>query len=175
MHNYILFVIFGWNNLWHTHIHTLINFLRKLLFQSRAIWYRAFVRCSIVNPPARIGNEVNKKWQRGKGGKESKSEGGRKGNTGEREGEGAKRMCAGVDVMEEELQERGRRETFVGLLVVGRRTLQIPVNRIQLRCYREYRWRLFPSVHPIHNAWPYSVVAPAPQPRAVRFCVCISH
>lgn len=26
-----------------------------------------------------------------------------------------------------------------GPLVVGRRTLQIPVNRIQLRCYREYR------------------------------------
>lgn len=44
-----------------------------------------------------------------------------------------------------------------GLLVVGRRTLQIPVNRIQLRCYREYRWRLFPSVHPIHNARPYDV------------------
>lgn len=75
----------------------------------------------------------------GRGGKESKSEGESKGNTGEREGEGARSMCAGVDVMEEELQERGGRETFVGLLVVGRRTLQIPVNRIQLRCYREYR------------------------------------
>lgn len=49
------------------------------------------------------------------------------------------RTCAGVGVMEEELQERDGRETFVGLLVVGRRTLQIPVNRIQLRCYREYR------------------------------------
>lgn len=41
--------------------------------------------------------------------------------------------------MEEEVQERDGREAFVGLLVVGRRTLQIPVNRIQLRCYREYR------------------------------------
>jgi len=54
-----------------------------------------------------------------------------KGSQGERE-----RRTGAV---EEELQERGGRETFVGLLVVGRRTLQIPVNRIQLRCYREYR------------------------------------
>jgi len=45
----------------------------------------------------------------------------------------------GKGATEEEVQERDGREAFVGLLVVGRRILQIPVNRIQLRCYREYR------------------------------------
>lgn len=41
---------------------------------------------------------------------------------------------------EEELQERGEKGNRLrGPSVVGRRTLQIPVNRIQLRCYREYR------------------------------------
>lgn len=65
--------------------------------------------------------------------------------------------------MEEEVQERDGREAFVGLLVVGRRILQIPVNRIQLRCYREYRWRLFPSVHPIYNARPYGARRRAPR------------
>lgn len=99
---------------------------------------RVYVR-SVVNPPARIGNEVNKKWQRG--GQESKTEGANERYIGERNGEGAggKDVCECMGVMEEELQERDGRETFVGLLVVGRRTLQIPVNRIQLRCYREYR------------------------------------
>lgn len=36
-------------------------------------------------------------------------------------------------------KRRGEGEQFAGPSVVGRRTLQIPVNRIQLRCYREYR------------------------------------
>lgn len=88
----------------------------------------------------------------------------RRGIVGAREGKGA---------MEEEVQERDGREAFVGLLVVGRRTLQIPVNRIQLRCYREYRWRLFPSVHPIYNARPYGVAPACPNQRPYGFCVYV--
>lgn len=81
---------------------------------------------------------------------------------GERRGDhrwGLRGARRGKGTTEEELQGQGKRwegEPFAGA-VGGRRTLQIPVNRIQLRCYREYRWRLFPSVHPIHNARPYDV------------------
>ena len=65
----------------------------------------------------------------------------------------ALRGCAKSRVRQRKSTREGNR--LRGPPVVGRRTLQIPVNRIQLRCYREYRWRLFPSVHPIHNAQPY--------------------
>lgn len=67
---------------------------------------------------------------------------------GERERESVEtRQGYGERTVEEELCERVNararaqrgRESLVGPLVVGRRTLQIPVNRIQLRCYREYR------------------------------------
>lgn len=55
-------------------------------------------------------------------------------------GEGCGVREEGTVRLEEELQERGEKGNRLrGPSVVGRRTLQIPVNRIQLRCYREYR------------------------------------
>lgn len=90
-----------------------------------------------------------------------------------REGSSTKGGRRGKGTTEEELQERGEKGNRLrGLSVVGRRTLQIPVNRIQLRCYREYRWRLFPSVHPIHNARPYGVDSRARTKGRGEPCLC---
>lgn len=55
-------------------------------------------------------------------------------------GEGLQGARRAKGTTKEELEERGEKGNRLrGPSVVGRRTLQIPVNRIQLRCYREYR------------------------------------
>lgn len=85
-----------------THLLTVFGsffFSHALSDSARVYCARVYVR-SVVNPPARIGNEVNKKWQRG--GQESKTEGANERYIGEGDGEGAggKDVCECMGVME---------------------------------------------------------------------------
>lgn len=102
-------------------------FLEFLSFsQSYGIQFRTVTSSKFISED-RGGREARiKKYQL----KNEEKEGGR--IIGE--GCGVREEGIGRDA-EEELQER----RWKGAVCGGRRTLQIPVNRIQLRCYREYR------------------------------------